>query len=59
VAVAGSALALFVLAAVTGQVSDWFAYPTLQVPSLSRLPAFSCLLLAVPALLWRSPPSAD
>jgi energy-coupling factor transport system permease protein len=59
VAVAGSALALFVLAALTGQVGDWFAYPTLQVPSLSRLPALACLLLAVPALLWRSPPSAD
>lgn len=59
VAVAGSAVTLFVLAEVTGQVTDWFAYPALQVPSLSQLPAFACLLLVVPAILWRSPRSPD
>jgi energy-coupling factor transport system permease protein len=57
VAAAAAAVLLFVAALLTGTVAAWDAYPFLRTPSVSPLPVAACLLLAIPAVWWRSPRS--
>ena len=56
---AAAALAGFALARLAGWAADWYAYPSLRPPSVAPLPVLACLLLALPALTWRSRRSAD
>lgn len=51
---ASAAVTGFTVAHVFGLAADWYPYPRLQWPQVSLVPAAACLLLAVPALPWRS-----
>jgi len=50
------AAAGFAVARVTGALGDWYPYPTLTLPPVDPLLVLLCLLLALPALSWRSRP---
>jgi len=55
VVVAASAAALggFIGARAAGWAGDWFAYPSLTLPSLDVRPLAACLLLFAPVVTWR------
>jgi energy-coupling factor transport system permease protein len=53
-AASGLALAGFAAARAAGWAADWFAYPTLTVPTIHPWPIAACLLLFAPVLVWRS-----
>jgi energy-coupling factor transport system permease protein len=55
VATAAAALLAFISAVLSGMVAEWGAYPFVRLPSPSPLPVAACLLLALPAVWWRSP----
>ena len=48
------AVAGFATARVTGALGDWYPYPALTLPPVAPLLVLLCLLLALPALTWRS-----
>lgn len=54
VAASGLALAGFAAARAAGWAADWFAYPTLTLPTIHPWPIAACLLLFAPVLIWRS-----
>jgi energy-coupling factor transport system permease protein len=54
VAAAAAAVAGFLLSRLAGWAADWYAYPSLQPPTVAPLPVLACLLLALPALTWPS-----
>jgi energy-coupling factor transport system permease protein len=54
IAASTAAVLSFVAAHVAGLEADWFAYPTLNAPSIDMLPVVSCLFLFAPVLTWRS-----
>jgi energy-coupling factor transport system permease protein len=54
VAASAGAVALFVLASIAGWAAPWAPYPTLSPPSVDPRPALACLLLFLPAVVWRS-----
>ena len=54
VAASGLALAGFAVARAAGWAADWFAYPTLTLPTIHPWPIAACLLLFAPVLVWRS-----
>lgn len=49
-----AALAIFGISQGAGWAAPWYAYPTLNLPSIDARPMFACLLLLAPVLLWRS-----
>jgi len=58
VGVCATSVAALVALRAAGLVADWYPYPFLQAPEVSPLPLAACLLLALPALPWRSRRSA-
>lgn len=54
--IAGSALAVatFALARMLGLAADWYAYPTLNFPSIDPLSIVAAALLFTPVWTWRS-----
>ena len=52
--VSAIAAAAFATARVTGALGDWYPYPALTLPPVEPLLVLPCLLLALPALSWRS-----
>jgi energy-coupling factor transport system permease protein len=44
----------FAAARATGALGDWYPYPTLTFPPVEPVLVLLCLLLALPALTWRS-----
>lgn len=58
VAASAAALLLLALARVSGQLGDWYPFPTFTVPLVPALGAASTILLLTPSLAWRSPISA-
>jgi energy-coupling factor transport system permease protein len=55
VAVAAVAVLAFISSVLFGMVAEWDAYPFLRLHWPSPLPVAACLLLAIPAIWWRSP----
>lgn len=53
IAASALAVAMFVSARILGQAPDWYAYPTLTLPSIDPLSILGCLLLFTPVLTWR------
>jgi energy-coupling factor transport system permease protein len=55
VVIAGAlaAIALVVVARVTGSLADWYPFPTVVAPDVAVLPVIACLLLALPLVAWR------
>jgi energy-coupling factor transport system permease protein len=49
-----AALAIFLMSQVAGWATQWYAYPTLTLPSIDPRPLAACLLLFAPVLVWRS-----
>lgn len=48
----------FLGARLLGALPDWYPYPSIQPPSVSPVLVLACLLLALPALTWRSQSSS-
>jgi len=54
VGASAAALATFVISQVAGWATQWYAYPTLTLPSIDPRPLAACMLLFAPVLVWRS-----
>jgi energy-coupling factor transport system permease protein len=50
---AAAAVVLTIAARVTGQLPDWYPFPSASLPDVSILPVIACLLLALPLVTWR------
>ncbi|MGH7722592.1 MAG: energy-coupling factor transporter transmembrane component T [Candidatus Dormibacteria bacterium] len=48
-----AALALTVLARISGSLPDWYPFPVATVPVIAVMPVVACLLLAAPLVAWQ------
>jgi energy-coupling factor transport system permease protein len=48
-----AAVALALMARVSGSLPDWYPFPTATMPDVALLPVIACLLLATPLVAWQ------
>ena len=53
VGTSAAAVGLFAFAHAIGATPDWYAYPTLTLPSIDPLGLVACLVLFTPVVTWR------
>jgi energy-coupling factor transport system permease protein len=52
IACAIAALALTIVARVSGSLPDWYPFPVATIPTVAVMPVVACLLLAAPLVAW-------
>jgi energy-coupling factor transport system permease protein len=52
IACALAAVALIVVARLTGGAPDWYPFPVATMPAVAVMPVLACLLLAAPLIAW-------
>jgi energy-coupling factor transport system permease protein len=52
IACAIAAVALTIVARVSGSLPDWYPFPVATIPTVAVMPVVACLLLAAPLVAW-------